>query len=150
MKSILTRSILYGICVSFMSPGILQAQDKVNNYCNQSVKESLVPIHPGIPCKQEFWNKNSKMFKNAPSFNNNVKSWLFTEPRSYRYTAFSFADHKEYTFIANTPYEALTPIWNIIPNGNQTIYYKSSYQMTAKGGCVWLLFGSDNNWNIIN
>lgn len=39
---------------------------------------------------------------------------------------------------------------NIIPNGNQTIYYKSSYQMTAKADCIWLLFGSDNNWNIIN
>lgn len=39
---------------------------------------------------------------------------------------------------------------NIVSANNETIYYKSSYQMTTKGGCVWLLFGSDNNWNIIN
>ena len=122
MNKILKRTILYSICISFMSPVISQAQDTKNNYCDQSIRESLVPIHPGIPGKQEFWNKNSKMFKNAPSFNNNSKSWLFNEPRTYRYTVFSFADHKEYTFMANTPYEALTPVWDKIPNGN--IYLK--------------------------
>ena len=122
MRRFPARTILKSICILFMSPLVSQAQDTITNYCDQSIKESLVPIHPGIPGKQPFWNKSSRMFKNAPSFNNNGKSWLFNEPRTYRYSAFSFVDLKEYTFIANTPYEALTPIWNKIPNGN--IYLK--------------------------
>jgi hypothetical protein len=122
MKRMPAKTILYCICLLIISPVISQAQDKVEKFCDQSIRESLVPIHPGIPGKQEFWNKNSRMFKNAPSFNNNIKSWLFTGPRTYRYTAFSFVDHKEYTFTANTPYEALTPVWDKIPNGN--IYLK--------------------------
>jgi hypothetical protein len=122
MRKVLARTILFCNCISFLFPIISQAQVIKNEYCNQSIKESLVPIHPGFPGKQEFWNKNSKMFKYAPSFNNNNKSWLFNEPRMYRYIAFSFTDRKEYTFIASTPYEALTPIWDKIPNGN--VYLK--------------------------
>jgi hypothetical protein len=118
MKRILAKIILNCICISFISPILSPAQDNTNNYCIQSIRESMVPIHPGVPGKQEFWNKNSRMFKNAPSFKNDGKSWLFNEARTYRYTAFSFTDNKEYTFIANTPYEPLTPVWDKIPNGN--------------------------------
>jgi hypothetical protein len=112
------RILLYCICISLMLPLPARAQDKGVRYCEQSIRESMIPIHPGSPGTQEFWNKNARMFKNVPSFNNNGKSWLFNEPRTYRYTAFSFADHKDYTFIAGTPYEALTPIWDKIPTGN--------------------------------
>lgn len=118
MKNTLVRIILYSFLISLLCPAVTIAQTDNEGFCRQSIKESLVPIHPGIPGKQEFWNKYSKIFKHAPSFNNSNKSWLFSDPRTYCYTAFSFTDKKEYTFTANSPYEALTPIWEKIPNGN--------------------------------
>ena len=120
MKNI--RLAQYFFILAQLVPVVAVAQTTNEEYCKQSIEESLKPIHPGIPGVQEFWNIKSKMFKHAPSFNNNNKSWLFSEPRVYRYTAFSFTDKKDYVFTAETPYEDLSPIWEKIPDGN--IYLK--------------------------
>ncbi|MFA5971601.1 MAG: hypothetical protein WC780_04545 [Lentimicrobiaceae bacterium] len=92
------------------------------NFCEQSKSESLMPIRPGIIGKQPFWNEKAMMFKCAPSFQNDNTSWIIPKPGYYRYTAFSFANKQEYTFKADTPYEALTPIWEELPDGE--IYLK--------------------------
>ncbi|MFA6402262.1 MAG: hypothetical protein WCX31_11665 [Salinivirgaceae bacterium] len=82
----------------------------------------MIPIRPGIIGKQPFWNEKAVMFKYAPSFQNSNTSWIIPKPKYYRYSAFSFTDKQFYTFTANTPYEALTPIWDILPNGE--VYLK--------------------------
>lgn len=116
-------TIFYLLFVILTIRVFAQSATEFDALCKQSFEESLIPIHPGIPDSIDFWNKYSKMFKHAPAFNFNNKSWLFAEPRVvYRYTAFSFTDKQEYVFTAKTPYEALTPIWDKIPDGN--IYLK--------------------------
>ncbi len=87
------------------------------DFCKQSIIESLIPIRPGIPGKQPFWNGKASMFKYAPSFQNENTSWIISKPKEYRYSAFSFSDKQYYTFMAETPYETLSPIWDKLPNG---------------------------------
>lgn len=91
-------------------------------FCEQSKLESLTPIRPGIIGKQPFWNEKAVMFKYAPSFQNDNTSWIIPKPGYYRYTAFSFANKQEYNFRSDTPYEALTPIWDKLPDGE--VYLK--------------------------
>ena len=103
-------------------PSFSQKQFVYQRICQQSKTESLVPIRPGIPGKQPFWNWEAIMFKYAPSFQNDGASWIIPDPKYYRYSAFSFKDKQYYTFRANSPYEALTPIWDKLPNGE--VYLK--------------------------
>lgn len=88
----------------------------------QGKLESLNPIRPGVPSKQPFWNEKATRFIYAPSFNFNNTSWIISKTKYYRYTAFSFKDRKEYIFMAHTPYESLTPIWDKLPVGE--VYLK--------------------------
>ncbi|MDO9255112.1 MAG: hypothetical protein Q7U54_06330 [Bacteroidales bacterium] len=90
--------------------------------CSQSKAECLIPVRPGIIGEQPFWNEKAIMFKYAPSFQNDKTSWIIPSPKYYRYSAFSFTDNQYYTFTANSPYEALSPIWNKLPNGE--VYLK--------------------------
>jgi hypothetical protein len=99
-----------------------QKQPTNQDFCKQSKAESLIPIRPGIPGYQPFWNGKSTMFKYAPSFRNDNTTWIISKPKEYRYSAFSFSDKQYYTFTAETPYEALTPIWDKLPNGE--VYLK--------------------------
>ncbi|MEW5925196.1 MAG: hypothetical protein AB1746_14525, partial [Candidatus Zixiibacteriota bacterium] len=62
------------------------------------------------------------MFKHAPSFQNDITSWIVPQPKYYRYSAFSFTDKKYYTFMGSTPFESLSPIWDQLPNGD--VYLK--------------------------
>ncbi|MEO8943750.1 MAG: hypothetical protein ABI297_04040, partial [Ginsengibacter sp.] len=45
-----------------------QSQSSDKDFCAESRKESLIPIRPGIPGQQPFWNENAKLFKHVPSF----------------------------------------------------------------------------------
>ncbi len=89
-------------------------------FCRQSLEASLTPIRPGLPGKQSFWNEKAKMFKHAPAFSNKRHREII--PVTYRYSAFSFADKKYYSFTDSTGTRSLAPIWNQLPNGN--IYLK--------------------------
>ena len=97
-----------------------QSQPSDKDFCAESRKESLIPIRPGIPGKQPFWNENAKLFKHVPSFKNNSSSEII--PVRYRYSAFSFTDKKYYSFTAKTGTEPLFPIWDKLPVGN--VYFK--------------------------
>jgi maltose/maltodextrin transport system substrate-binding protein len=99
-----------------------QYEPTASDLCAQSNAASLHPVRPGIPGKQAFWNGASIMFKYAPSFDNSNTSWIIPHPAYYRYSAFSFTDNRVYSFTAQTPYEALTPIWGQLPDGE--IYLK--------------------------
>jgi hypothetical protein len=67
-----------------------QNQPTNQDFCKQSKAESLIPIRPGIPGCQPFWNGKSTMFKYAPSFQNDNTTWIISKPKEYRYSAFSF------------------------------------------------------------
>jgi len=112
------------ICLLGIMSVLVFGQNEPANqdYCRLSKAESLIPIRPGIPGKQAFWNEKAMMFKYAPSFQNDNTSWIIPNPKEYRYSAFSFSDKQYYTFTAKTPYEALTPIWDKLPTGE--VYLK--------------------------
>lgn len=116
------NKILFFLLYLIYSSAFSQVQPDYKLLREQSKLESLNPIRPGRPGKQPFWNENAKMFIYAPAFNFNNSSWIITEAKYYRYTAFSFKDKKEYIFTAETPYEPLTPIWNELPVGE--VYLK--------------------------
>lgn len=100
----------------------LFGQKQVDNkdFCRQSREESLIPIRPGVPGNQPFWNEKAKMFKYAPSFKN--KKTIEVVPVKYRYSAFSFTDKKYYSFNDSSGTKSLAPIWNQLPDGN--VYLK--------------------------
>jgi maltose/maltodextrin transport system substrate-binding protein len=106
--------------------------------CVQSKAESMVPIRPGMPGLRPFWNEKSLMFKFAPSFENSNTNWIIPVPDHFRYTAFSFADKQYYVYNAATPYEPLTPIWDMLPNGE--VYLK--VEAVGKDETAHLLAGS--------
>ncbi len=111
-----------------------------NALCEQSKKESLVPIHPGVPGKVAFWNQdpNARLFKYAPAFDFREKKGAV----EYKFIAFSFTSKKEYTFTAKTPYTDLSPIWNDLPDGEISL----KVEAIMENGFVHLCgLRSDNN-----
>ncbi|MBK7379092.1 MAG: hypothetical protein IPJ03_08805 [Ignavibacteriales bacterium] len=116
------NKILFFLLYIIYSSAFSQVQPDYKLLSEQSKLESLNPIRPGTPGKQTFWNEKAARFIYAPAFNFNNSSWIITETKNYRYTAFSFKDKKEYIFTAETPYEPLTPIWNELPIGE--VYLK--------------------------
>ncbi len=94
-----------------------QVSETDDALCRQARQETLHPIRPGRPGVRPFWNEKAIMFKYAPAFDNPVSSWIVADPDFYRYTAFSYSDKKEYVFTAQTPFEALSPIWENLPAG---------------------------------
>ncbi len=79
----------------------------------QAIEESLVPIRPGIPGESPFWNEYARCFIYVPSFNLKPMDGAV----SYRFTAKSSINGKEYTFEAPNPWASLTPIWKDLPVG---------------------------------
>jgi maltose/maltodextrin transport system substrate-binding protein len=108
-------------CFFIFASVTLYAQSQLSNkdFCAEGKEESLIPIRPGIPGKQPFWNENAKLFKHVPSFKNNHAD---ITPVKYRYSAFSFTDKHYYSFTAKTGTGPLSPIWDKLPIGN--IYLK--------------------------
>jgi len=84
-------------------------------WTKQVVKESLLPIRPGIPEKVPFWNEYAKRFIYAPAFNIKV----LNAAKNYRFTA--SIDKKKYVFEADHPWSPLTPIWEDLPVGSVTL-----------------------------
>ena len=92
---------------------LCKGQVSTDNLCLQSIEESLAPVRPGIPGRQVFWNHYAMQFIYAPAFDfKEIKNAV-----SYKFTAFSFANTKTYTFRATYPWEALGPIWKSLPVG---------------------------------
>ena len=82
-----------------------------------SLEESLNPIHPGIPGKQPFWNRNSKRFIYAPAFD-------FKEipgVKKYRFIASEDSGRQTYDFESEKPWHPLTPIWEELPYADITL-----------------------------
>ena len=81
---------------------------------NLAMAESLIPIHPGNPGKSPFWNTYSHRFIYAPAFE-------FEESESadrYKYSIISGKGEDTLVFIADKPWESLSPIWDQVPTSN--------------------------------
>ena len=77
----------------------------------QAAQEYLNPVHPGVRGETPFWNPYSFKFIYAPAFDFDDMEGA----ERYLYTA--IAADGIHTFSADTPREALSPIWNDIPVG---------------------------------
>jgi maltose/maltodextrin transport system substrate-binding protein len=79
----------------------------------QAIEESCRPIRPGIPGQRPFWNQRAGSFIYAPAFE--------FEPvqgaKAYRFTV--TAGGKDWTFEADEPWAALSPVWKELPVGGQ-------------------------------
>ena len=104
-------------CICFIVFGLslplCYGQQRENNFYQQALQESLIPIHAGIPEKIPFWNTYSMRFIYAPAF----EFRSIADCGSYRFRALSFSSKQEYTFCATTPWASLSPIWENIPVG---------------------------------
>ncbi len=78
-----------------------------------ALKESVVPIHPGVPGKTPFWNMHSHQFIYAPAFDYKEVS----NAKSYRYKIVSEHGTTPFSFESKVPYAALTPVWASVPVG---------------------------------
>ncbi len=79
----------------------------------QAKQEANVPVRPGEPGGQPFWNVASRKFMYAPAFDFPAVDGA----NSYRFTARSGADFQDYIFTAPTPWSNLGPIWDKLPVG---------------------------------
>ena len=77
-----------------------------------ALKESVVPIHPGVPGKTPFWNIHAHQFIYAPAFNYKI----IDKATRYLYKIVS-TDGVSQTFESNVPYAPLSPVWASVPVG---------------------------------
>ncbi len=110
--------------ILFISVNVSGQQDRVfESFCEQSQAQVKNPIRLPDSGIQPIWNEKALMFKFAPSFTTENKSWIIPQPSQYRFTAFSFNNHQTYSFTDSIPNASLSPIWSEIPNGE--VYLKT-------------------------
>jgi len=94
-----------------------QQEKALKSLCDQS-KEDVRKSIPSVNSEaQSKWNVKASMFKFAPSFSSENKSWIIPTPSKYRFTAFSFENHQTYSFTDDRSDASLAPIWDEIPLG---------------------------------
>ena len=85
----------------------------------KALEESCVPIHPGMPAEQHFWNRYSRQFIYAPAFD--IDAWRTGQVEKYKFTVHSETSGKDYVFEAEQPFAPLFPIWKDLPVGPATL-----------------------------
>lgn len=105
------------------APILVDAETPAPSLRDQAIEESLVPIHPGVPGKQFFWNQYARQFIYAPAFDILADPWPVI--RCYRLTVRSGANGKDYVFEAKVPWAPLSPIWKDLPVGTATLTVES-------------------------
>lgn len=78
----------------------------------RAIQETAIPVRPGVPGRQPFWNGKAVQFQYAPAFD-------FQEvagAKSYRYTV-EPAREETVSFSADKPWAPLTPIWTRVITG---------------------------------
>ncbi|MGV3539347.1 MAG: hypothetical protein ACO1OQ_06020 [Rufibacter sp.] len=79
----------------------------------RALRESTVPIRPGVPGKVPFWNVAAKRFIYAPAFD--FKQ--VPNAASYKFVLTSEADNSEHQFKEKVPYAPMSPVWAAVPVG---------------------------------
>lgn len=82
-------------------------------FAQQARAESVIPLHPGIPGLQPFWNQASHQFIYAPAFDYKTVPGA----ASYKFDIISLVDSSHYNFQSSVPYAPLSPVWTDIPIG---------------------------------
>ena len=78
----------------------------------RAIQETAVPVRPGVPGTQPFWNGQAVQFMYAPAFD-------FKEipgAQSYRFTV-TAANGEVLEFTADKPWVPLSPIWTKVTTG---------------------------------
>ena len=78
----------------------------------QALQETAIPVRPGVPGQQPFWNAWAVQFQYAPAFD--FKE--VTGAKSYRFTVMP-AKGKPLSFTAATPWSPLSPVWEKLITG---------------------------------
>lgn len=78
-----------------------------------ALKNSSIPVRPGISGERPFWNKYAKRFIYAPAFN--YKEIIGA--KKYRYEISCIGDSSSFTFGENVPLGPLSPVWDKMPIG---------------------------------
>ena len=111
-SKIIFLTFLSSLLISCAGNGITKENYSKASLNQPDLNEYLVPIKPGVPKKQAFWNIYSKQFMYAPAFDFKVVD----NAVEYEFIA-SDADSKKYLFKEDKPWAALSPIWNKLPIG---------------------------------
>ncbi len=83
----------------------------------QALEETAVPVRPGVPGKEPFWNGKSVQFLYAPAFD-------FKEVPgavSYRFEIVPTTGGETQSFSADKPWAPLSPVWTKVPVGKATL-----------------------------
>ncbi len=80
---------------------------------SQAVKESLIPVRPGTPNGQPFWNERARRFMYVPAFNFPAMPGA----GRYKFTATAGPSKQTFSFEAASPCSPLTLIWMDLPVG---------------------------------
>lgn len=78
----------------------------------RAIQETAVPVRPGVPGTQPFWNGQAVQFMYAPAFDFKEIS----DAQSYRFTV-TAANGEVLEFTADKPWVSLSPIWTKVTTG---------------------------------
>lgn len=112
MKTFLLLAAVCGtaIAAEVPKPGPMVATDPKLRV--QALHETAIPVRPGVPGQQPFWNARAVQFQFAPAFD-------FKEvpgAKSYRFTV-APAKGDALTFTAAKPWSPLSPVWDKVITG---------------------------------
>ncbi len=113
LKSIIKLGIYLCCFIGFITLSEVYAQDNLTAYGKLALKESAIPVRPGIPGEKPFWNGSSHQFIYAPAFDYQP----IINAAKYEYKALSLADSGIYKFESKVPYSPLSKIWTSLPVG---------------------------------
>jgi len=94
----------------------------------QAVQETAVPVRPGVPGEQPFWNGQAVQFLYAPAFD-------FKEipgAKTYRFTV-TAANGDVLDFTADKPWAPLSPVWTRVTTGKAKLIVTG---LDAQGAAV--------------
>lgn len=96
-----------------------------------ALKESAIPVRPGIPGERPFWNTYAKRFIYAPAFDFKAVE----NAQRYRFELLLLADSSTYSFESDRPFSPLSPVWPEVPVGDVEL---KVIALTAGGDSVGL------------
>ncbi len=103
-----TAALLFALCSQAAA-----AELDLAKLAAEARAEYAKPVRPGIPGQRPFWNIYSRRFMFAPAFDFKP----LPKAAGYRFTVVSEETKRVFTFRADRPYAALSPVWNEVPVG---------------------------------
>ncbi|HVV01871.1 MAG TPA: hypothetical protein VHH88_10955 [Verrucomicrobiae bacterium] len=129
---VLTRPLAGLLALVLVASPLLRAAatastDDARRFAEQDRAQSLQPIRPGRPHEAPFWNRYSKRFICAPAFD------FAPVKNAVRYRFNIETRGKTLSFESAHPWDALTPVWDSIPEGYTVLTVAG---LDARGGVL--------------